>query len=199
MVYATALTLLPALMTNSAQVDRPSWKVNGVLVHADLADLMALTEAEEVCLAELHHVATDRAPALADAFYERLMAHRYTREYLQNYSMDALHGTIKSWFTDLFSGTYGADYVKHRLGIGYIHVKIGLPVRYPLAMLDVVQEHGETICQQSSNPEQAEKAFRKVLALDIAIFNQAYEDNQLKHLSELVGGERLARCLLTGL
>lgn len=41
-------------------------------------------------------------------------------------------------------------------------------------------------------------AFRKVLALDVAVFNQAYEDNQLQHLSELVGGERLARLLLSG-
>lgn len=36
-----------------------------------------------------------------------------------------------------------------------------------------------------------------MLALDVAIFNQAYEDYQLRHLAELVGGERLARRLLT--
>jgi hypothetical protein len=35
------------------------------------------------------------------------------------------------------------------------------------------------------------------LALDIAVFNQAYEDTQLKHLAEMVGNERLARRLLT--
>ena len=44
----------------------------------------------------------------------------------------------------------------------------------------------------------ARAAFRKVLALDVAVFNQAYEDNQIEHLAELVGGKRLARLLLTG-
>jgi hypothetical protein len=57
---------------------------------------------------------------------------------------------------------------------------------------------GEQVARQSNQPEAALTAFHKVLALDVAIFNQAYEDNQLRHLAELVGGERLARRLLTG-
>ena len=71
-------------------------------------------------------------------------------------------------------------------------------MRYPLAMLDVVMPFGELIARTSPSPDAAVSAFRKVLALDVAIFNQSYEDNQLKHLAELVGGERLARRLLTG-
>jgi hypothetical protein len=51
---------------------------------------------------------------------------------------------------------------------------------------------------KSSDPETAKEAFRKVMSLDIAVFNQAYEDRQLEHLADLVGGERLARRLLTG-
>jgi hypothetical protein len=65
-------------------------------------------------------------------------------------------------------------------------------------MIDIVSEHGEAIAETSDDPDAAKAAFRKVLALDVAIFNQAYEDNQLKHLSDLVGGERLARRLLMG-
>jgi hypothetical protein len=98
----------------------------------------------------------------------------------------------------MFGGTYDAAFAQKRINIGAIHVQIGLPVRYPLAMLDVIMPFGEQVAQQSSQPEQAAYAFRKLLALDVAIFNQAYEDNQLKHLSELVGGERLARHLLSG-
>jgi hypothetical protein len=43
----------------------------------------------------------------------------------------------------------------------------------------------------------AASAFRKLATLDIAIFNQAYENTQLAHLAEMVGNERLARRLLT--
>ena len=82
-----------------------------------------------------------------------------------------------------------------RLAIGEIHVRIGLPVRYPLAMIDVITAYGDRVASEAANPEVTTAAFRKVLALDVAVFNQAYEDNQLQHLSELVGGERLARLL----
>jgi len=65
-------------------------------------------------------------------------------------------------------------------------------------MVDVIAKFGEQVAAGAADPELALTAFRKVLALDVAVFNQAYEDNQLKHLSELVGGERLARLLLSG-
>jgi hypothetical protein len=65
-------------------------------------------------------------------------------------------------------------------------------------MLDVIMSFGEQVTQQSAQPEAALVAFRKVFALDVAVFNQAYETSQLEHLADLVGGERLARLLLTG-
>jgi hypothetical protein len=65
-------------------------------------------------------------------------------------------------------------------------------------MMDVILDFGLKVANQSSNPDRAKQAFRKLLALDMAIFNQSYEDVQLKHLAETVGNERLARRLLTG-
>lgn len=113
--------------------------------------------------------------------------------------MERLHSMVADWFVDLFNGSYDTNYARKRLGIGRIHVQIGLPVRYPLAMLDVVAPYGQKVVASSSNPELATRAFNKVVALDVAIFNQAYEDNQLEHLSTFVGGERLARLLLSGM
>jgi hypothetical protein len=65
-------------------------------------------------------------------------------------------------------------------------------------MIDVIMQHGEEVVAESSDPATAKDAFQKVMSLDIAVFNQAYEDRQLEHLADLVGGERLARRLLTG-
>jgi hypothetical protein len=183
----------------SNQGQRQSWSVKDEAIHDELATMMDLTDDEKATLGTLNDEASSRAREMTEAFYARLFAHENTKEYFAEADMDRLHSMIGEWYADLFSGTYDAEYVKHRLGIGYIHVKIGLPVRYPLAMLDVVQEHGEQICETADDPELAKQAFRKALALDIAIFNQAYEDNQLKHLAELVGGERLARRLLMGI
>ncbi|MEM8932855.1 MAG: protoglobin domain-containing protein, partial [Acidobacteriota bacterium] len=108
------------------------------------------------------------------------------------------HAMIADWFVELFAGRYDQAYAERRLAIGATHVRIGLPVRYPLAMLDIVLDHGHRVTTQGDDPEVAARAFAKVLAIDVAIFNHAYEHHQLRHLAELVGGERLARRVLTG-
>lgn len=175
-----------------------SWQVKGEDILTELVTLMELTDADAKLLGGLTSQAREVGPQLTAAFYERLFKHENTAEYLQGAPMERLHSMVREWFVGLFSGTYDQAYVQHRLGIGQIHVRIGLPVRYPLAMLDVVMPYGEQVARNSAQPEQAVAAFRKVLSLDVAIFNQAYEDNQLHHLSDLVGGERLARLLLSG-
>ncbi len=178
---------------------RLSWSIKGRDVLPELISLMNLTPAEAALLGTLASQARAIAPQMSAAFYERLLARPETSEYFVGRPMDALHGTIKDWFVGIFSGIYDEAYAMKRLQIGVVHVKIGLPVRYPLAMMDVLLEYGQQVARQHPQPDQALAAFHKVLALDIAIFNQAYEDNQLRHLAELVGSERLARVVLTGI
>lgn len=179
--------------------ERQSWAIKDEAVYEDLVSLMNLTDEDINLLKELKPEAEKRTRQMTDDFYTRLFAHEMTKEYFEGQNMERLHQMIGDWFIDLFRGQYDQDYVKHRLKIGHIHVKIGLPVRYPLAMIDIINAHGESIAETSSNPEKAKEAVRKVTALDIAVFNQAYEDNQLSHLVELVGNERLARRLLQGM
>lgn len=178
--------------------DRASWLVKDEAALEELIQLMNLRPEEGALLKDLAPKAKEHAPTLTKTFYDRLFAHPNTAEYLKDVSLDRLHGMVQEWFTGMFCGVYDTDYARRRLRIGEIHVKIGLPVRYPLAMIDVVMPYGEQISRESAKPEETVAAFRKVLAMDVAIFNQAYEDNQLRHLAEMVGGERLARRLLTG-
>jgi hypothetical protein len=180
-------------------LERGSWSVRSEDVYEELVQLVGLGAGERALLGALQEAAAAGAPAMARAFYDRLVAFANTREFFDGVDLQRMHGVTGQWFAELFSGRYDASYVKRRLNIGLVHVRIGLPVRYPLAMLDVIAGHGERIASRSDQPEAALAAFRKVMALDVAIFNQAYEDNQLRHLSELVGGERLARRLLAGL
>ncbi len=178
--------------------ERSSWDVKNEDIHDELAEMMELSAEEKDLLVELQDAAETQADAMTDDFYDRLMAHDNTAEYFEGEDMDERHAMIADWFVELFNGSYDADYVAQRLKIGHIHVRIGLPVRYPLSMIDVIMQHGEKVAGESSDPEAAKEAFQKVMSLDIAVFNQAYEDRQLEHLAELVGGERLARRLLVG-
>ncbi|MBE7470095.1 MAG: Globin-coupled histidine kinase [Anaerolineales bacterium] len=174
--------------------DRKSWEIKDEAILADLVALMGLTDEEKSAMAACKSAAEAQADPMIEAFYQRLLNQDITAEFLEG-MVEHLRSTLKNWFITLFSGEYDEAYVKSRLAIGKTHVRIGLPVRYPLAMMDILMEHGEKVA--NSQGETAVKAFRKLAALDIAIFNQAYEDTHLNHLAELVGNERLARRLLT--
>lgn len=178
--------------------DRNSWSIKDEAILTDLVTLMNLSDEEKQALAASKPQAEEMAPQLINAFYERLLSHDNTAEYFGGNGMvEHLRGTLEAWFIQLFSGDYDTDYVNSRLTIGKTHVRIGLPVRYPLAMMDVLVEYGEKIANMNGHAEVTGRAFRKLAALDIAIFNQAYENTQLDHLAEVVGNERLARRLLT--
>ncbi|MEM7737433.1 MAG: protoglobin domain-containing protein [Deinococcota bacterium] len=176
-----------------------AYDVKGEAIQHELLELVHVDDTEKALLAALQDAASAASAEMVRAFYDRLFAHDNTKEYFAGVSMTRLHGMISTWFVELFSGNYDSKYVSKRIEIGQIHVRIGLPVRYPLAMLDIVSKYGLEVALKSDQAEAAKAAFLKILSLDVAIFNQAYEDDKLHHLAELVGGERLARLLLSGI
>jgi len=176
--------------------DKKSWEIKDADACPELLTLIGVTDEDKAALAALKADVEAAADSMVADFHGRLVAQENTKEYFEGVDVAHVGNLVKSWFIELFGGVYDAAYAEKRLRIGQAHVRIGLPVRYPLAMIDVVLQHGEAIAAKASDPQKALTAFKKILALDVAIFNQAYEDKQLKHLSELVGGERLARRLL---
>ncbi len=176
--------------------ERKSWLIKDEAVLKDLFDLTKMSEEEKKVLGELKNDAEIMTKDMVDAFYDRLTNHDNTSEFI-NGNLKKMRGTLRDWFLDLFQGVYDKDYVSKRLQIGKVHVKIGLPVRYPLAMMDIIIDYGQRIADKSDEPEIALQAYRKLAALDIAIFNQAYESTQLKHLAKMLGNEMLARRILT--
>lgn len=163
----------------------------------DLIKLLDLTPTEKEILASLQATARIIAPALSEAFYDRLFTYPLTAKYLAD-QIEKRKELLAEWFVQLFSGHYDRDYIHHRLKIGRFQVQTGLPIRYPLAIIDLIVEFGLVITEQSSHPEHAAAALRKLLALDIAIFNQAYEDTQLEYLAKIMGHAHLARRILSG-
>ena len=173
--------------------DHKSWEVKDDALYDDLVTLMGLTDEDCNAIVNVKAYAEKNADEMTDYFYEHLLAHENTADFLHGQDLTARKKTIRTWYLDLFSGKYDAHYVEQRLKIGQVHVRIGLPVRYPLAMIALITEYG---LKAAIDDEAAKRAFHKLLALDIAIFNQSYENTQLQHLAETVGNERLARRLL---
>lgn len=179
-------------------VDRLSWQIKNEATLNELVQLMNLSADEAAILKSLQDKAHQQAPAMREDFYERLLSHPQTAEYFSNVNMNHMYAMLQNWFVELFCGMYDEAYARRRIKIGDTHVRIGLPVRYPLAMLDVAMAHAETVARAHAQPDAAATAVRKVLALDVAVFNQAYEDRQIQALAEMIGNERLARRLLSG-
>lgn len=179
-------------------VERSSWQIKHEATLSELVQLMGLSADEAAMLKALQREAQRQAPAMREDFYRRLLAHPQTAEYFSDVNMNHMHEMLQNWFVELFCGVYDEAYARRRMKIGDTHVRIGLPVRYPLAMLDVAMAHAEAVARTHAQPDAATTAVRKVLALDVAVFNQAYEDRQIQALAEMVGNERLARRLLSG-
>lgn len=177
--------------------DRKSWEVKNEKVCAELIEFLALTPQECALLQSLEGAARNVAGTMVTEFHGRIMSTENTKQYFENTDIHRVGAMVNAWFVELFSGNYDAAYALKRIKIGQTHVRIGLPVRYPLAMLEIVGRHAEAIFPQAADPAAARLAFHKVLSIDVAVFNQAYEDAQLKHLSDLVGGEKLARLLMS--
>jgi len=175
-------------------IKRKSWEIKEDLIVGELMQLLKITPKECMILKSLQSEAQSVSLDLVDDYYARLMEHEETNEYITN--LTALKSTLAKWFTELFCGNYDRHYALDRLRIGMAHVRIGLPVRYPLAMFAILARYGEMVTKGKG--EEATEAFRKVLALDVATFTQAYDNTQLNHLSDLIGGsEPLARRLLS--
>lgn len=177
--------------------DKKSWEVKETETCKELLELIAITDEDKAVLSSLKAKAEETGAAMVSEFHGRLVSQENTKEYFEEVDINRVAGLVKDWYIELFSGNYDQAYAEKRMKIGQTHVRIGLPVRYPLAMIDIVLKHGEAAAKTASDPDKALEAFKKALALDVAIFNQAYEDRQLNHLAELVGGERLARRLLS--
>lgn len=176
---------------------RKSWTVKEESICTELLELLKVSPEECGLMQALKGVAEGVVDEMVTEFHTTLLAHENTQQYFESVTVERVGKAVKLWYLDLFSGQYDFGYAHSRLIIGQTHVRIGLPVRYPLAMLEIIHRHSDRILVHAADPQAARRAFNKILALDIAVFNQAYEDNQLKHLADLVGGERLARTLLT--
>src|SRR5689334_9488805 len=129
--------------------NRKSWDIQEEAVLHELVGMLELSAQEKALLGDLRAQARDLAPKVTEVFYERLFKNENTAEFLRSAPMTRLHSMVADWFVDLFGGTYDEEYARKRMKIGRIHVQIGLPVRYPLAMLDLLIPAGEGIARGS--------------------------------------------------
>ncbi len=143
----------------------------------------------------LHPVASRHFERLVDDFYEAIQGNPSTSKVITGGAEQIvrLKGTLIKWLEELFSGKYDEDYVLRRWKVGLRHVEIGLDQAYTNAALSRLRSRLLLALEQApsinNNIFEARRSLNKLLDLDLAIIEDAYQTEREQRLQLI---ERLA-------
>jgi signal transduction histidine kinase len=133
---------------------------------------------------------------LIDDFYDEIARHADARKVITGgqVQIDRLKGTLVQWIRDLLSGRYDKEYVARRWRVGWRHVEIGLEQVYTNVALSrlrtgLIRSLHECWQGEPLNLKETVRALNKLLDLDLAIIEDAY---QAEYTSRLQRTERMA-------
>lgn len=140
---------------------------------------------DERALRDLHAVAAPAFPAVAAAFYDRILGHDGARRALGGESqVGHLKVTLALWLEQLLSGPWDEEYFLARCRIGRVHVRIDLPQHYMFGAMNVVRRELDQIVGRHylDRPEAlaaARRAVGKILDLELAVMLETYREDLL--------------------
>ncbi len=140
---------------------------------------------DERALRDLHAVAATSFPAIAGAFYDRILAHDGARRALGGESrVGQLKVTLGFWLDQLLTGPWDEEYFLARCRIGRVHVRIDLPQHYMFGAMNVIRRELNQIVDRHylDRPEAlaaARRAVGKILDLELAVMLETYREDLL--------------------
>ena len=143
--------------------------------------LLGLSDDDARLLSALMPLVTSRVDDVVTEFYDAQMKRpEVTRIIGGSEGLTRLHGTMRAYVMDLFSGHYGADYVNSRLRIGLIHHRIGVTPQLYLAAVNLLQGllvraiDGNRDAVADGTCARHKEALRKLLMFDMALVFDTY-------------------------
>jgi len=157
---------------------------------------VAFGEADEASLRALHDLARPSFPAIADAFYARILGHSEARRAITGgeAQVERLKATLGRWLGEVLGGPWDEAWFASHCRIGRIHVQIDLPQHYMFAAMNVVREALARIASGAPGLDPARRdrmleALHKVLDLDLAVMLHTYRQDLVARAAR---SERLA-------
>jgi signal transduction histidine kinase len=133
---------------------------------------------------------------LIDDFYAEIERHPDALKVITGgpAQIERLKGTLVTWIRDLLAGRYDEDYVARRWRVGWRHVEIGLEQVYTNVALSrlrtgLIRSLHEAWRGAPIGLEETVRAINKLLDLDLAIIEDAY---QSEYMARIQTHERLA-------
>jgi two-component system, NtrC family, sensor histidine kinase HydH len=135
----------------------------------ELARDLGFGPEEAALLARAKPLIEAHAGSIVDQFYDVLGANPTQRAVFDDEAqIERQKVHLRGWLVSLFSGVYDAEYFERRARIGRVHVRIRLPQRYMVSMMNILRrELRAAIAEETPRAEwSAEETERALVALD---------------------------------
>lgn len=164
--------------------------------YKELQAYVGWTDEDAMRLSSLGEILQPHLLPLIDDFYQEIERHYQAKKVITGgpAQISCLKGTLIKWISELFSGNYDASYVARRWAVGWRHVEIGLAQVYTnvalsrlrIGLLKALQKEWKGDAEELAL---AGQSLNRVLDLDLAIIEDAYQAEQTKRQNQI---ERLA-------
>jgi signal transduction histidine kinase len=151
---------------------------------------------DEEALRALHAVAEPRLPAIADAFYARILRHEEARRALTGGEshVGQLKVTLQRWMGEILRGPWDGAWFEAHCRIGRVHVRIDLPQHYMFGAMNLVRDElgrisDDAFAADPARRTQVRRALDKILDIDLAVMLHTYREDLLARARR---SERLA-------
>ncbi len=151
---------------------------------------------DEAALRALREVAAPRFAAIAEVFYDAILAHDGARRALTGgeRQVGQLKGTLQLWMDQILRGPWDEEYFLAHCRIGQVHVRIALPQHYMFGAMNVIRRQLNQVVDDHylDRPRElaaARSALGKILDLELAVMLHTYREDLL---SQQARAERLS-------
>ena len=154
----------------------------GYQKYLELQRYVDWTQSDQRRVADVADLLLAHSDLLVDDFYAQILSHPRAAQVITGGAAQIvqLKSSLRQWLRQLLTGPYDHDYVQLRTKVGRKHVAIGLDqvftnaalARLRTGMLRILSQH-----MQATPDDLAEtiSAFNKLLDLDLAIIEDAYQ------------------------
>ncbi len=160
---------------------------------AEMRRYVRFDEGDARRLAAFRPHAAPHFPRIAAEFYDRIREHEQAHEvFTGEEQVERLKTSLVRWMERVCSGTYDEAYYLETAKIGRIHVQVGLPQRYMLTAMALIQVALERIADETTGTDApaVRGAISRILALELAIMLETYRDAFIARIQHVERSER---------
>ena len=163
-----------------------------------------LTPEREDLLAEIGPLVSPALPGITEAFYGTLATIPAAAAFLEG-RLELLKQTHLRWLEGLFTGPFDVAYAKAMYKVGYVHVKVSLPVEFMAGGMTLIgdrliMEIDRLYWDDDSLRLQALGAVNAVLGFSLIVMQQSFQNSSLhEELEKFLKITGMSRALFNNL